>query len=41
MITWQKTLQEKPSQPESYMDLVDIIDQPEGLHKINTILFSV
>ena len=43
-MTWQKT-QEKPPQPESSMntlvDLLDMIDQPECEHKINSILFSV
>ena len=45
MITWQKTLQKNPPQPESSMNIlvdpVDMIDQPEGVHKINTILLSV
>ena len=42
---YKRHYKKKPPQPESsmntLMDLVDMIDQPEGVHQINTILFSV
>ena len=42
---WTSALQQKTPQLDSSIDtlvnLIDSIDQPQGLHKIKTILFSI
>ena len=43
--TWTSTLQQKTPQLDSstdtFIDLIDSIDQPQGVHKIKTTLFSI
>ena len=43
---WTSTLQQKSPQPDSSIDnfidnFIDSVDQPQGVHKIKTTLFSI